>query len=249
MNNVNQNDNLKKIAMQIFSGEITWEDARFKYGTKNVNEKEVPAIAEKTLRRKIIKLCVNDDKLAQVFCKYSTTRRQKRTNINVPAVIIFMIKNCRSFNDMVTELNGMYKVKMTKETLRTLVANELKKSDSEILVELMKEHNIRKKSKQTLLQPSELADINKNVEIYIKKHPEYTETLVFSESAIQQDINRIQSILKEVEYLKSTGMSEREICKKKKWGHEYISRQKRYLENYKFIQKYDKDKKDNSLER
>ncbi len=228
-------EDIRKIALKIFNEGLTWYDARLQYGVKIVNEKTVPAIAERTLRNRVMQLCQTDSEVAKAFSRYSTTRKQKRTNVNVPAVIIAMIQNRMSLSEMAQELNQRYNIDISKDTLKTLVKSELKKNGNEILAELLKSHNSRMKSKNRMLTPSEFSRIAENINLYIDKHPNYTEELVSNKNVIESEAERIKSILTEVEQLKSTGMSEIQICKSKGWGLEQIRRQRRYLKNYEVI--------------
>lgn len=228
-------EGIREIALKIFNEGLTWKDARFEYGVKIVDGNTVPAIAEKTLRNKVMQLCQTDPEVAKSFSKYSTTKKQKRTNVNVPAVIIAMIQNSISLSEMAQWLNQKYNINITKDTLKTLVKNEIKKTDNEILAELLKSHNSRMKSKDTMLTSSEFSRIASSVDLYIEEHPDYTEELVSEKDVIESEIERIKSLLAEIEHLKSTGMSENQICKLKGWGHEQIKRQRRYLKNYELI--------------
>lgn len=228
-------EGIREIALKIFNEGLTWNDARFEYGVKIVNGNTVPAIAEKTLRNKVMQLCQTDPEVSKAFYRYSTTKKQKRTNVNVPAVIIAMIQNSMSLSETAQLLNERYNISITKDTLKTLVKNELKKSDNKILAELLKSHNIRMKSKSSILTPSEFSKIATGVNLYIDEHPNYTEELVSEKDVIESEIERIKSLLAEIEHLKSTGMSEKQICKFKGWGHEQIKRQRRYLKNYELI--------------
>lgn len=228
-------ESIREIALKIFNEGLTWKDARFEYGVKIVDGNTVPAIAEKTLRNKVMQLCQTDPEVARSFSKYSTTKKQKRTNVNVPAVIIAMIQNTMSLSEMAQTLNERYHIGISKDTLKTLVKSELKKEGNEILAELLKSHNNRMKSKNTMLTPSEFSMIAKNVDLYIDEHPNHTEQLVYDKDVIELEAEKIKATLAEVEQLKSTGMSENQICKLKGWGHEQIKRQRRYLKNYELI--------------
>lgn len=228
-------EGIREIALKIFNEGLTWKDARFEYGVKIVDGKTVPSIAEKTLRKRVMELCQTDSEVAKSFSKYSTTKKQKRTNVNIPAVIIAMIQNTMSLSEMAQVLNERYNIGISKDTLKTLVKSELKKEGNEILVELLKSHNSRMKSKNTMLTPSEFSRIAKNVGLYINEHPKYTEELVYDKNVIESEIEKIKAILAEVEQLKSIGMSERQICRYKGWGLEQITRQRRYLKNYEVV--------------
>lgn len=98
----NNDEDIIKIAEQIFEENLSWSEA-----CKELN------LAEKTLRKKIIELCEKNKDLLEAFINYKEAKN-KHNNINIPAVIVQMVKEQISLSQMANKLE------ITKETLRAL---------------------------------------------------------------------------------------------------------------------------------
>lgn len=193
---------IKEVANRIFAGDITWEQAI-----------KILGIAEKTLRSKITELCVEDEKLRERFYKYSTTRKSRHEDINVPAVIIEMVKQEQSLAQMATSLG------ITKESLRSLI----KKVKDPILNKLLISHSDRKKHRRNMTV-SERDEVESQIEEYISSNPDFISTLKLDASSIRVEKRKVDSFLFEVEEMKSKGMTEKQIAEYMKVGPEYIRR-------------------------
>ena len=178
---------IREVANRIFVGDITWEQAA-----------KTLKMAEKTLRKQVSELCKKDEELRRRFFVYSTTRRNKHEEINMPAVIIDMVEKEKSLFQMAETLG------ITKESLRTLI----KKQQDPILNDLLREHFDRKKHKK-LMEAPEKERVQKKVKEYIFEHPEYIPKLKLDSSSIQVEKTKVDSFLFEVEKKKSGGMTEK----------------------------------------
>lgn len=204
---------IKEVANRIFAGDMTWEQAI-----------KVLGIAEKTLRSKITDLCVEDENLREKFYKYSTTRKSKHEDINVPAVIIEMVKQEQSLAQMAKFLG------ITKESLRTLI----KKEKNPILNKLLNSHSDRKKHKQNMTV-SERKEVESQIEEYISSNPDFISALKLDSSSIRVEKRKVDSFLFEVEKKKSQGMTEKQIAENMKVGPEYIRRARKRSERLKMM--------------
>ena len=193
---------IREVANRIFVGDITWEQAA-----------KTLKMAEKTLRKQVSELCKKDEELRRRFFVYSTTRRNKHEEINMPAVIIDMVEKEKSLFQMAETLG------ITKESLRTLI----KKQQDPILNDLLREHFDRKKHKK-LMEAPEKERVQKKVKEYIFEHPEYIPKLKLDSSSIQVEKTKVDSFLFEVEKKKSGGMTENAIAESMGIGPEYIRR-------------------------
>ena len=193
---------IREVANRIFVGDITWEQAA-----------KTLKMAEKTLRKQITELCKKDEELREKLYTYSTTRRNKHEEINMPAVIIDMVEKEKSLFQMAETLG------ITKESLRTLI----KKQRDPILKELLKEHFDRKRHKK-LMEAPEKERVQKKVKEYIFEHPEYIPKLKLDSSSIKVEKTKVDSFLFEVEKKKSGGMTEKAIAESMGIGPEYIRR-------------------------
>ncbi len=206
---------IKEVANRIFTGDMTWEQAV-----------KVTGIAEKTLRNRIINLCKEDEELRKRFYKYSTTRRNKHEDINIPAVIIEMVKQERSLAQMADVLG------ITKESLRTLI----KKEDNPILNKLLNSHSDRRKRKEnmSLVQRQE---VEREIEKYILENPDYIASIKLDSSSIKVEKQKVDSFLFEVEKRKSQGISEKQIAETMGVGPEYIRRARKRNEKLEMLLK------------
>ncbi|HBC84669.1 MAG TPA: hypothetical protein DCZ30_04445 [Clostridiales bacterium] len=206
---------IKEVANRIFTGDMTWEQAV-----------KVTGIAEKTLRNRIINLCKEDEELRKRFYKYSTTRRNKHEDINIPAVIIEMVKQERSLAQMADVLG------ITKESLRTLI----KKEDNPILNKLLNSHSDRRKRKEnmSLVQRQE---VESEIEKYILENPDYIASIKLDSSSIKVEKQKVDSFLFEVEKRKSQGISEKQIAETMGVGPEYIRRARKRNEKLEMLLK------------
>ncbi|MBO5004577.1 MAG: hypothetical protein J6D03_04905 [Clostridia bacterium] len=206
---------IKEVANRIFAGDMTWKQAV-----------KVTGIAEKTLRNRIINLCKEDEELRKRFYKYSTTRRNKHEDINIPAVIIEMVRQERSLAQMADVLG------ITKESLRTLI----KKEDNPILNKLLNSHSDRRKRKEnmSLVQRQE---VESEIEKYILENPDYIASIKLDSSSIKVEKQKVDSLLFEVEKRKSQGISEKQIAKTMGVGPEYIRRARKRNEKLEMLLK------------
>lgn len=204
---------IKEVANRIFAGDITWEQAV-----------KVLGIAEKTLRNRIINSCKEDEELRKRFYKYSTTRRNKHEDINIPAVIIEMVRQEKSLAQMADILG------ITKESLRTLI----KKEDDPILNKLLKSHSDRRKRKENM-SPIQRQEVESEIEKYILENPDYIASIKLDSSSIKVEKQKVDSFLFEVEKRKSQGISEKQIAETMGVGPEYIRRARKRREKLEML--------------
>lgn len=206
---------IKEVANRIFTGNMTWEQAV-----------KITGIAEKTLRNRIINLCKEDKELMKRFYKYSTTRRNRHEDINIPAVIIEMVKQEKSLAQMAEDLD------IAKESLRTLI----KKENNPILNKLLNSHLDRRKRKESmsLIQRRE---VESEIEKYIIENPDYIASIKLDSSSIKVEKQKVDSFLFEVEKRKSQGISEKQIAETMGVGKEYIRRARKRNEKLEMLLK------------
>ena len=219
-----QTDNLRKIANQIFDGEITWEEARKK-----------ASIADKTLREHIIALCKEDTNLMEKFKKYSQ-KKSKHQDINVPAVIISMVRQGKSYFDEAAHIG------ITKESLRSLI----KKENDPNLEKLLKIHSDVMIHKRTM-HPKEKQETEQIIEKYISENPEYIDSEKIDTDSLNAEKRKIKDFLNFVESEKKKGKSELQIARENNFGPARIRRARIRLEKIDLLVNSQKNK-DNNLE-
>lgn len=215
-------NNLSELASQIFDGKITWEEARNKAN-----------IAEKTLREYIIALCKDDAELMKKFKKYSQ-KKSKHEDINVPAVIINMVKQGKSYSDEAEHLG------ITKESLRSLIKRE-KDPNLEKLLSIHSDVMIHKRT----MGLKEKQETELLIKRYTSDNPGYIDSERLDTDSVNAEKRKIEEFLHFVESEKNKGKSELQIARENDFGPAKIRRARIRLEKLNLLDNSTKNTSNN----